>query len=194
MMAFLTPRLVPSISGCISQGSADKTFAFSSLTALMKMAWRANAFLVTVDGSYSSDDGSGYIRTYEDSGSAQTPIGSPSLMSEFLCSQGRIFSTSATIEYSYTSTNPEDPSGTGTFGCDILIETFYALKNGTSYFLPGSRAGTDVVSTDGTGMLAGSCYIDGEFVAPLYYNATSGFTPVRAYTITFTTIQENIPE
>jgi len=201
-MSFLSTKLVPSITGCIGKSIPIKQLEFPTLKSIMQIGWKTAAFRINIDGSYLSRSaaevggGAEYTTIWDDSGSAQTPILSPPFkMSDLNCENRLLYTWQAYIPFSYTSDNPNDPSGTALVSNYIAMDFSTAQTNGQTYWFLNSSAGLDIGTSNAPGRVIGECFVDGLKVSELYI--TPSFDDVqilRNYTLQFTTIQENLAE
>ena len=201
-MAFLSTKIVPSETGCIGKGIPIKQLEFPSLESIMKIGWKTAAFQISVDGSYLSRQpaeiggGAQYTTIWNDSGSAQTPILSPPFkMSDLNCKSRLSYPWQAPILFSYTSDNPNDPSGSVPVPNYITMYFSTAETNGQTYWFPNSVAGLDICATNASGPVVGECFVDGLKVSDLYITPSFlGVEILRNYKLEFNTIQENLAE
>lgn len=197
-MAFLSTKLVPTITGCIGTSTPAQDLEFSGLSNFMKIGWRVASFRITVSGAFLQRLPNTYVRTWDDTGSAFTPTLSPPYkMSDLNCNKRLFYDWSAGINFKYTSTDPDDPEGSEIITNGMTINFGNARTNNQTYWFPGSFAGLDIVASNGTGAKAGECFFDGIKISDLYITPgfnTSDYTILRNYRLDFNTTQENIAE
>lgn len=202
-MAFLSTKIVPSTTGCIGTASPFRQMEFASLKKIMEIGWKTSAYSVSISGSYSETIPGFYTTTFDDSGSGTTQT-AQFKMSELNCNQRLLYTWSVSLPFSYTSTNPFDPSGTVDVPVFIAMDFSVAQKNQESYWFLNSYAGVDVCTTTGDigpigriSPVAGECFIDDIKVSNLYLTPqfeSTEITILRNYIVEFTSIQENTPE